>query len=64
MRADYETRFKSADKATGLSKQVTSVKLTTDVEALVKSLPVAQRSAWLRRVITEAAQKELLPEQA
>lgn len=59
MRADYETRFKTVDNATNLSKQATGVKLPLDIEAKIKALPVAQRSAWLRKVITEAALREL-----
>ena len=61
MRADHQTRFKSTDDFTDLSKQVTSVKLPKNIEGLVKTLPATQRSAWLRRVISEAAIKELNP---
>jgi hypothetical protein len=34
------------------------VRLFADVDTVVRSLP--NRSAWLRRVITEAAQRELM----
>jgi len=36
----------------------TAVRLPIDIDAAVRSLP--NRSAWLRRVITEAARRELL----
>ncbi|WAS04918.1 hypothetical protein LQF76_05870 [Gloeomargaritales cyanobacterium VI4D9] len=38
------------------------VRVTSDIEQLVKSLP--DSPAWLRRVITEAARRELLGENA
>lgn len=60
MRADYKTRFKSVDNASNLAKQATGVKLPVDIDALIRALPVAERSAWLRRIITEAALKELM----
>ncbi|WP_404788906.1 hypothetical protein [Altericista sp. CCNU0014] len=41
-----------------MSKKVVSVKLTEYVDAAVRSLP--SMTAWLRRVITEAAQRELM----
>jgi hypothetical protein len=34
------------------------VRVFRDIDALVRSLP--NKSAWLRRVITEAAQRELM----
>jgi hypothetical protein len=36
------------------------VRVAVDIDAAVRSLP--NRSAWLRRVITEAARRELLNE--
>lgn len=59
MRADYKTRFKSTDNASNLARKATGVKLPEDIDAMVRALPVAERSAWLRRIITEAALKEL-----
>lgn len=59
MRADYETRFKSVDNASNLAKQATGVKLPKEIDTLIRSLPVAERSAWLRKVICEAALAEL-----
>jgi hypothetical protein len=44
-----------------LAGKALSVKVAPDVDALVRSLP--NRSEWLRRVITEAAEKELLNEE-
>jgi hypothetical protein len=37
-----------------------SARVPAQIDAIVRSLP--NRSAWLRRVITEAAQRELLKE--
>jgi hypothetical protein len=64
MRADYKTRFKSTDNASNLAKQATGVKLPKEIDALIRELPVAERSAWLRRVISEAAERELLQKKA
>jgi hypothetical protein len=41
-----------------LAKRAISVKLPESVDCLVRQNP--QSSAWLRRVITEAAQRELM----
>lgn len=41
-----------------LSKQVVGVRLPESIHALVQTLP--NRTEWLRRVITEAAQRELM----
>jgi hypothetical protein len=41
-----------------LAKQVVGIRLPQSVHQLVYPLP--NRSEWLRRVITEAAQRELL----
>ncbi|NCJ06352.1 hypothetical protein GS597_07475 [Synechococcales cyanobacterium C] len=40
-----------------LADVAVQVRLTESIDALVRSLP--NRSAWLRRVITEAAEREL-----
>jgi hypothetical protein len=51
--------FKRADGGTEpLSEKLTCVRLTQSIEDSLKSLP--NKSAWLRRVITEAAQRELI----
>jgi threonine synthase len=41
-----------------LSKKAIAVKLPIDVDKAVRALP--QSAAWLRQVITEAAQRELM----
>lgn len=59
MRRDYLTRFKStSDKP--LSRRTTGVRLPVDVEEVLQTLPSAERTAWLRKVIAEAADRELL----
>jgi hypothetical protein len=57
--AAHLPRLPRADETQGdLADQVTGVRLPTNIDALVRSLP--NRTAWLRRVITEAAQRELM----
>lgn len=52
--------FKRADGGTEpLSDKLTCVRLTKSVEDSLKSA-LPNKSAWLRRVITEAAQRELM----
>lgn len=41
-----------------LSKQVVGVRLPESIHAMVQTLP--HRTEWLRRVITEAVQRELM----
>jgi hypothetical protein len=41
-----------------LASRMTSVRLPVDIDAVVYSIP--EKSAWLRRVITEAAQREFM----
>jgi hypothetical protein len=41
-----------------LSKKAIAVKLPIDVDKAIRALP--QSAAWLRQVITEAAQRELM----
>ena len=61
-RRDIETRFKQVgDKPLSPQLPPINVRLTPDIDQLVRSLP--NRSEWLRRVITEAAKKELISEQ-
>jgi len=61
-RRDIETRFKQVgDKPLSPKLSPINVRLTPDIDQLVRSLP--NRSEWLRRVITEAAKKELTSEQ-
>lgn len=55
-RKDYATRFQvKGDEPLG---KPVCVALPLEVDEAVRSLP--DRSAWLRRVISEAAERELL----
>jgi hypothetical protein len=56
MRKDIETRFKP--KPGSYSSVPLSAYVAKDIDAAVRALP--NRSEWLRRVITEAAQRELI----
>jgi hypothetical protein len=54
-----EARFKAQGEVNAPLADVSiQVRLTQPIDAAVRSLP--NRSAWLRRVITEAAQRELM----
>jgi hypothetical protein len=54
-----EARFKpQGEPEESLADVSIQVRLTKSVDGYVRSLP--NRSAWLRRVITEAAQRELM----
>jgi hypothetical protein len=54
-----ESWFTRSDGSTEpLAEKLTCLRLTQSVDEAVRSLP--DRSAWLRRVITEAAQRELV----
>jgi hypothetical protein len=46
------------DSTEPLANAILAVRVSTDIDSLVRSLP--NKSAWLRRVITEAAQRELM----
>jgi hypothetical protein len=55
------TRFKPQGEippGARLAKRPLAVKVIEEVDAAVRSLP--EQAAWLRRVITEAAKRELL----
>lgn len=59
MRADYLTRFKQKfDKP--LSRRTTGVRLPVDIEEALHALPSVERTAWLRKVIAEAVERELI----
>ncbi|NCJ05340.1 hypothetical protein GS597_02185 [Synechococcales cyanobacterium C] len=52
-------QFKRADNTTEpMAKRNIQLRLTESIDTLVRALP--NRSAWLRRVITEAALAELM----
>jgi hypothetical protein len=53
----YEGKFVSLGDEP-LADKALSVRVEQDVDRAVRSLP--NRTQWLRRVITEAAQRELL----
>lgn len=53
------TRFKPV-LDTPLERKVTGVKLPVVIGEAVRALPPEERSAWLRRVISEAVERELL----
>ncbi len=56
-----EARFKAqGNPDEALADVSIQVRLTRSIDSVVRSLP--NRSAWLRRVITEAAQRELMKE--
>ncbi len=57
------TRFKKLLDVP-LDKKVTGVKLPVDIGDAIRSLPPDERSAWLRRVISEAALRELMSKSA
>jgi hypothetical protein len=59
MRKDYETRFKKTTDVE-LDTKVTGVRLPVTISEAIRSMPDKERSAWLRKVITEAVEKELL----
>jgi hypothetical protein len=56
MRRDFETRFKA--KPDSLASEILAVRVEKPIDAVVRSLP--NRTEWLRRVITEAAKRELM----
>lgn len=56
MRRDFETRFKPQPNS--LASAALSTKVDKQTDQVVRSLP--NRSEWLRRVITEAARRELM----
>jgi hypothetical protein len=43
-----------------MSKKVTGVRLPVRVTDAINTLGKAEKSEWLRRILTEAAEKELL----
>lgn len=56
------SRFKRSDQSTEeLADKNIQFRLTKSIDKLVRALP--DRSAWLRRVVTEAAERELMGKQ-
>lgn len=53
-----KTQFQPLGKK-ALAKKPLAVKVPEDIDELVRSLP--NPSEWLRKIIVEAAQRELLP---
>ena len=54
-----DRQFKAQGEVTqALSKKAIAVKLPVDVDGAVRSIP--NMAAWLRRVIVDAAQRELM----
>jgi hypothetical protein len=54
-----QNQFKRADETTEpLAEKLLCVRLTQSVDEAVRSLP--NMSVWVRKVITEAAQRELI----
>jgi hypothetical protein len=52
-------QFKPQGEVHGpLSNKAIGIKLPVEIDEVVRSLP--QKALWLRRVITEAAQRELM----
>ena len=43
-----------------LSKVTTSIKLPQDVHEAIHALPKKEKITWLRRVVSDAARKELI----
>jgi hypothetical protein len=57
-----ESRFVRSDRTTDpLSDKTLSLRLPADIDQAVRSLH-HQKSSWLRRVISEAARRELMKE--
>jgi hypothetical protein len=59
-RKNLTARTRADDTSEELATSVTGVKLPIHIDKTVRALP--NRTAWLRRVITEAAQRELMSE--
>jgi hypothetical protein len=55
---NFEYRFKPVSPEP-LSRCVIGAKVPIDVEKAIRSLPSEERSKWIRRVLTEAARREL-----
>jgi hypothetical protein len=58
---DEQGRFISPNPEP-LADKALSVRLPISIDALIRTLPSDQRADWLRRVLCEAAQRELMGE--
>ena len=56
---DEQGRFISPNPEP-LADKALSVRLPVSIDAIIRSLPSDQRADWLRRVLCEAAQRELI----
>lgn len=56
---DEQGRFISQNPEP-LADKALSVRLPVSIDAVIRKLPSEQRAAWLRRVLCEAAQRELM----
>ncbi len=45
-----------------LAEKALSVRLPLSIDAVIRKLPSEKRAAWLRRVLSEAVQRELMTE--
>jgi hypothetical protein len=58
---DEQGRFISQNPEP-LAEKALSVRLPVSVDAIIRKLPSEKRAAWLRRVLSEAALRELMVE--
>lgn len=57
----FSNQFKRYGEADGqLSRRVTSIRLPVDIDAVLWEIPKEKRIPWLRRVIVEAVERELM----
>lgn len=57
MRADYLTRFQSANEGE-LAEKAISVRLTLPIDAEIRKMEGDKRSKWLRSAIAEKLERE------
>jgi hypothetical protein len=58
-----EKQYRSKDGATELAKSPLCVKLPIEIDEAIRALG-DDRTVWMRRVLTEAAKKELIDKMA
>jgi hypothetical protein len=59
---DEQGRFVSQNPEP-LAEKAISVRLPVSIDAVIRALPSDERSQWLRRVLCEAAEQELVPKE-